>query len=135
MSAPFLARCERPKSSVAHGDHSGMLGDMVRGMVKFFKAEKGWGAITSDDLPAGADAFVHFSEIIGQGYRQLTAGDLVECDFVPARQDSFGFVATRVRRLGPGPAPTLRRDGERVVIAPDGAPDTPLTPRRAGRGR
>ncbi len=105
---------------------------MTRGVVKFFKAEKGWGAIASDDLPAGHDAFVHFSVIEGSGYRALTAGDVVEFDYEPARQDSFSFRATRARHVAPGPAPTLRRTGGQVVIAEDGTPDTPLTPKRPG---
>ncbi|GAA2012615.1 cold shock domain-containing protein [Nakamurella flavida] len=106
---------------------------MARGTVKFLKTEKGWGAISSPELPPGCDAFVHFSEIQARGYRELHAGDRVEFDHHPARQDSFLFVATRVRRPGPGPAPTLRRDGQRVIAVPNGTPDTPLTPRRGQR--
>jgi CspA family cold shock protein len=33
------------------------------------------------------------------GYRSLNAGDPVEFDYEPAGQDSFRFVATRVRKL------------------------------------
>lgn len=105
-------------------------GGMARGVVKFFKEEKGWGAITSSELPAGQDAFVHFSVIEGSGYRALHAGDVVDFDYAPARQDSFAFVATRSRRVASGPAPTLRRIGQQVVIAEKGTPDAPLTPRR-----
>jgi CspA family cold shock protein len=72
---------------------------MAHGTVKFFKPDKGWGAITSPDLPDGFDAWVHFSEIEMDGYRSLNAGDAVEFDYEPARQDSFRFVATRVRKL------------------------------------
>ena len=36
---------------------------MTRGTVKFFKEDKGWGAISSPDLPDGFDAWVHFSAI------------------------------------------------------------------------
>ena len=101
---------------------------MAIGIVKFYKAEKGWGAITSDDLPGPGDAFVHFSAVEGTGYRELTAGDTVEFDVEPARQDSFDYVATRVRHLSAGPAPTLRRRGDQVRIEPDGTPDTELAP-------
>jgi CspA family cold shock protein len=72
---------------------------MAHGTVKFFKPDKGWGAITSPDLPDGFDAWVHFSAIEMDGYRSLNAGDLVEFDYEPAGQDSFRFVATRVRKL------------------------------------
>jgi cold shock protein len=72
---------------------------MAIGTVMFFKREKGWGAIASEELPAGKDAFAHFSVIQGEGFRELTAGEGVEFDFEPAQQDSFEFRATRVRRL------------------------------------
>lgn len=46
------------------------------GTVKWFNAEKGFGFIT----PAvpGPDVFVHYSNIIGIGYRTLTEGQHVE---------------------------------------------------------
>ena len=72
---------------------------MARGTVKFFKPDKGWGAITSPDLPDGFDAWVHFSAIEMDGYHSLNAGDPVEFDYEPAEQDSFRFVANRVRKL------------------------------------
>jgi cold shock protein len=72
---------------------------MARGTVKFFHAEKGWGAISSSALPDGFDAWVHFSAIDAYGFRDLDAGDAVEFDFEPAEQDSFRYVATRVTKL------------------------------------
>ncbi len=102
---------------------------VVIGIVKFYKVEKGWGAISSEALPPTADAWVHYSVIEGAGYRELAAGDVVELEFETARQDSFRYRATWVRRLRSGPAPTLRRRGEEVRIEPEGAPDTPLVPR------
>lgn len=45
------------------------------GQVKWFNAEKGYGFINVD---GGGDAFVHFSEIQGTGYRNLEEGDRVE---------------------------------------------------------
>lgn len=103
---------------------------MARGVVKFFKSEKGWGAISCDELPDGQDAWVHFSNIEATGYRALDGGDIVDFDYEEARQDSFNFRATRVQRLESGPAPILRRTGTRVVVAAAETPDTPLTPRR-----
>ena len=74
---------------------------MAHGTVKFFKPKKGWGAISSPALPDGLDAWVHFSVIEADGFRSLalTAGDSVEFEYEAARQDSFRFRATRVRRL------------------------------------
>ncbi|HZZ47918.1 MAG TPA: cold shock domain-containing protein [Pseudonocardia sp.] len=72
---------------------------MATGVVKFFKTEKGWGAISSPELPDGLDAFVHFSVIEAEGFRAFEAGDPVEFDYQPAQQDSFRFVATRARLI------------------------------------
>jgi CspA family cold shock protein len=71
---------------------------MTRGTVKFWKPEQGWGAISSPDLPPGRDAFAHFSDIVGDGYRVLEAEDTVEFDLHEQQQDSFDFVATNVRK-------------------------------------
>jgi CspA family cold shock protein len=48
---------------------------MTQGTVKWFSAEKGYGFITPDD--GSADVFVHFSAIVGQGYKELTEGQKV----------------------------------------------------------
>jgi CspA family cold shock protein len=70
---------------------------VANGVVKFFQAEKGWGAISIPELPEDFDAFVHYSE--GEGFRAFEASDRVEFDYQPAQQDSFRFVAARARRL------------------------------------
>jgi CspA family cold shock protein len=49
--------------------------------------------------PDGFDAWVHFSVIEMDGYRFLDAGDAVGFGYEAAQQDSFRFVATRVRKL------------------------------------
>ncbi|MCU1626401.1 MAG: DNA-binding protein [Pseudonocardia sp.] len=72
---------------------------MMYGTVKFFKTERGWGAISSPDLPANHDAFIHFSVIEAEGFRSFEEGDRVEFDYVPAQQDSFRYVATRARKI------------------------------------
>jgi CspA family cold shock protein len=70
--------------------------DLHIGTVKFFKAEKGWGAIASDDLPPNRDAWVGFAVIDMPGYRFLEEGQAVRFAFEPAQQDSFDYVATYV---------------------------------------
>ena len=49
---------------------------MPTGTVKWFNAEKGFGFIAQDD--GGADVFVHFSAIAGNGYRSLEEGQKVD---------------------------------------------------------
>jgi CspA family cold shock protein len=48
---------------------------MATGTVKWFSSEKGFGFITPDD--GSADVFVHFSAIVGDGYRNLDEGQKV----------------------------------------------------------
>ncbi|CAE6468883.1 unnamed protein product [Rhizoctonia solani] len=46
------------------------------GSVRWFNDAKGHGFIVPDD--GGEDVFVHFKAIVGDGYRSLFEGDLVE---------------------------------------------------------
>ncbi|MEV4079357.1 cold-shock protein [Nonomuraea fuscirosea] len=72
---------------------------MAEGVVKIWKMEEGWGVIASSEFPQGHEAWVHFSDILGPGYRTLEIGGRVEFEVVQRRQDGFDFVATHVRRL------------------------------------
>ncbi|MBQ2471330.1 MAG: cold-shock protein [Acholeplasmatales bacterium] len=49
----------------------------MKGKVKWFNAEKGYGFILSEE---GKDVFVHFSAIEGEGYKTLDEGQEVEFD-------------------------------------------------------
>jgi CspA family cold shock protein len=49
---------------------------MAKGTVKWFNADKGFGFITQEE--GGADVFVHFSAIGGDGYKSLDEGQKVE---------------------------------------------------------
>jgi cold shock protein len=51
---------------------------MASGTVKWFSDDKGFGFITPDE--GGRDLFVHFSGIIGDGYRSLPEGSKVTYD-------------------------------------------------------
>ncbi len=48
---------------------------MSTGTVKWFNESKGFGFITPEE--GGADVFVHFSAIVGDGFRTLAEGQKV----------------------------------------------------------
>jgi cold-shock DNA-binding domain protein len=54
-------------------------GNLMKGTVKWFSAEKGYGFIEKED---GGDIFVHFSAIQSDGFRTLTEGQSVTFDVV-----------------------------------------------------
>jgi CspA family cold shock protein len=51
----------------------------MKGTVKWFNAEKGYGFITPE---SGDDVFVHFSAIQTDGFKSLDEGQAVEFDIV-----------------------------------------------------
>lgn len=48
---------------------------MVKGTVKWFNSQKGYGFITQD---GGNDVFVHFSAVQTDGFKKLEEGQRVE---------------------------------------------------------
>ena len=69
----------------------------VRGRVKWFDAQKGYGFIERE---GEEDVFVHYSAIQEEGYKTLDDGEEVEFDVI---QGDRGPQAANVSRLG-GPA-------------------------------
>ncbi len=63
------------------------------GTVKWFNSSKGYGFISQD---GGADAFVHYSAIEGDGYKSLQEGDQVEFELT---QGQKGPQAEKVTKL------------------------------------
>jgi CspA family cold shock protein len=51
------------------------MSDRISGTVKWFNGDKGFGFIARE---GGADVFVHFSAIQGDGFRNLQEGQKVE---------------------------------------------------------
>jgi cold shock protein len=64
---------------------------MALGKVKWFNDSKGYGFIEREE---GEDVFIHYSGIIGDGYRSLAEGTEVEFD---VEQDPKGPRAQNVR--------------------------------------
>lgn len=69
----------------------------MKGTVKWFNSEKGFGFITPED--GSKDCFVHHSAIQGSGYKSLDEGESVEFEIV---QGQKGPAAENVQRLGGG---------------------------------
>lgn len=67
---------------------------MAQGTVKFFNAEKGFGFIAPDE--GGDDLFVHFSNIVGTGYKTLEDGQKVSYEVGQGRK---GDEAREVKAL------------------------------------
>lgn len=73
---------------------------MPQGIVKWFNDTKGYGFIESADTKE--DVFVHYSAIVGNGYRSLTQGSEVEFE---VEQDAKGLRAANVVVTKAAPAP------------------------------
>jgi CspA family cold shock protein len=65
----------------------------LKGTVKWFNAEKGYGFI---QVEGGDDVFVHFSAIQGEGFKTLDEGQLVEFEIT---QGNRGPQAANVIKL------------------------------------
>ncbi len=66
---------------------------MVKGTVKWFSNQKGYGFITPED---GKDVFVHHSAIQSDGYKTLEEGQNVEFEI---QQGPKGDQATNVVKI------------------------------------
>ena len=66
---------------------------MPSGTVKWFNETKGFGFVTTED---GQDAFVHYSDIEGEGYKTLAEGEAVEFELTEGPK---GPKAVNVRKV------------------------------------
>ncbi len=66
---------------------------MPVGRVKWFNEQKGYGFISRDD---GEDVFVHFSEIVADGFKTLSENQEVSFE---VKEGPRGLQATNVKAL------------------------------------
>ena len=66
---------------------------MVKGKVKWFSNQKGYGFITPEN---GKDVFVHHTAITGEGYKSLEEGQEVEFEI---KQGPKGEQAANVVKI------------------------------------
>jgi cold shock protein len=66
---------------------------METGTVKWFNVAKGYGFISREN---GEEVFVHFKEIIGEGYKTLAEGDKVSFEVTRGPK---GLQATGVTKV------------------------------------
>lgn len=69
------------------------MAERIQGVVKWFNTQKGYGFIQRD---SGPDVFVHYSAIVGGGFKNLEEGDRVE---FTVEQGAKGPQATEVIKL------------------------------------
>jgi CspA family cold shock protein len=65
---------------------------MPTGKVKWFDPKKGYGFIIGDE---GQDVFVHYTSILGEGFRALKDGEMVDYELVKGDK---GFQAHNVAK-------------------------------------
>jgi len=96
-SADDLAREQAPLPTEPLGTTSVSIGT-----VKWWRDAKGYGVISVAQV-APWDVWCHFSSIEMERedeFRTLIEGERVEVEYWRADQESFKYVAKRVRRLG-----------------------------------
>jgi CspA family cold shock protein len=65
----------------------------VNGKVKWFNEKKGFGFL---ERPGGADVFIHFSAIGGDGFKTLAEGQAVSFDVVEGAKGPQAANVTKI---------------------------------------
>lgn len=69
------------------------MSEKEQGVVKWFNNAKGYGFIERE---SGSDVFVHFSAIVGDGYRELQEGQAVEFTIVQGEKGPQAHDVVRI---------------------------------------
>ncbi|PPB49878.1 cold-shock protein [Arthrobacter pityocampae] len=67
----------------------------TRGVVRFWHDDEGWGVIDSEQTPGGC--WAHFSVIDFDGFRALTAGQVVDLNWIQGDQDGYSHSASDIQ--------------------------------------
>jgi len=73
---------------------------VATGVVREWWDEEGWGVVDCDETPGGC--WAHYSMIEMDGFRSLSAGDLVSLEWIEVDQDGYRYRAERLRRMATG---------------------------------
>ena len=84
---------EEPSAAALHPDPSGRR---VRGIVKWFQPDKGYGFLEPED--GAADVFCHLSVVQASGHETLPQSAVVVCEAVEGVR---GLQASRILSVGP----------------------------------
>ncbi len=75
---------------------------MVRGVVREWHDEEGWGVLDSPVTPGGC--WAHFSALaVGNGYKSAAVGDVVALEHEEGEQDGYSYRAVRFWPAGTDP--------------------------------
>jgi len=95
-------------------DCSAVRSAVMEGTVQWFNNTKGYGFIGRD---AGPDIFVHYTGIVGQGYKTLEEGDTVEFEIVQGPKGPQAANVTR-RTLNSTPHNQVVTDKTKPYVPP-----------------
>lgn len=65
----------------------------MRGIVKWFSDKRGYGFIECNDLDK--DVYIHFSDIVMEGYKSLSRGDKVTFEYDVAKNKALKLLKIR----------------------------------------
>lgn len=65
----------------------------MQGKVKWFDAKLGYGFIKSEEVDN--DIYVHFSEIVMDGFKSLDEGDIVNFDYDPEMKKALNVYVVK----------------------------------------